>query len=53
MNRIESVIDLVIGSGMFIAPRRVLLDRSADLKQSSPRSNDAGVGEEAQHKTAR
>ena len=52
MNAIESAIDLVIGSGLFIAPRRVLLDRSADLKQQSPRPNNAGAAEAAQHKSA-
>ncbi len=52
MNAIESAIDLVIGSGMFIAPRRILLDQSADLKQQSLRPNNTGATEEAQHKAA-
>ena len=35
MNAIENTIDLIIGSGLLIAPRRVLLEKSADLKRQS------------------
>lgn len=52
MNAIENAIDLVIGSGLFIAPRRVLLDRSADLRQQSPSPNNAGAAEDARHDAA-
>jgi len=41
MNAIENTIDLIIGSGLFIAPRRVLLDRSAELKRQSQRIDSA------------
>lgn len=52
MNAIENAIDLVIGSGLFIAPRRVLLDRSAELKQQSPSPKNAGATKEAHHEAA-
>jgi len=52
MNAIENTIDLIIGSGLFIAPRRVLLERSADLQRQSQRINRANTTEEVEHKAA-
>jgi hypothetical protein len=52
MNTIENTIDLIIGSGLFLAPRRVLLDKSADLKQQSQRIDSAGAVEEVEHQAA-
>jgi hypothetical protein len=52
MNAIENSIDLIIGSGLFLAPRRVLLEKSADLKQHSQRIDSAGAAEEVEHKVA-
>jgi len=52
MNAIENTIDLIIGSGLFIAPRRVLLERSADLERQSQRIDQVNTTEEVEHKAA-
>jgi len=52
MNAIENTIDLIIGSGLVIAPRRVLLDKSADLQRKSQRIDNAGAAQEIEHKAA-
>jgi len=52
MNAIENTIDLIIGSGLFIAPRRVLLERSADLERQSQRIDQVNTTEEVEQKTA-
>ena len=50
MNAIETAIDLIIGSGLFVAPRRVLLDRSADLKRQSQTISIVSRTKEVEHK---
>jgi len=52
MNAIENAIDLTIRTGLFLAPRRVLLDMSADLKRQSQRISKVSTTEEVEQKTA-
>ncbi len=47
-----NAIDLIIASGLFIAPRRVLLERSADLKRQSQKINRVNTTEEVEQKAA-
>ena len=44
MNAVDNAIDLIIGSGLFLAPRRVLL-QSADLKRQSQKVSRASTTE--------
>ena len=52
MNAIENTIDLIIGSGLVIAPRRVLLERSADLERQSQGTDSAAAAQKVEHKAA-
>ena len=52
MNAIENAIDLTIRTGLFLAPRRVLLDMSADLKRQSQRISRVSTTEEVKQKAA-
>ena len=52
MNATETAIDLTIRTGLFLAPRRVLLDMSADLKRQSQRISRVSTTEEVERKAA-
>lgn len=52
MNASENAIDLTIRTGLFLAPRRVLLDMSADLKRQSQRISRVSKTEEVEQQAA-